>query len=103
VLILQPLKVTTPNTSLGEQPESVPGPPEVGVPAAMARVTVLLSVVTTLPPASSTVTLGCVGKAVPPVELAGCWVNTSCAAGPTVMLKVLLSAVASEPSAACSL
>jgi hypothetical protein len=60
----QPLKVTTPAVSLGVQPDTDPSPPEA------ANVTVEESVVTALPPASSTVTTGCWAKAVPPLAVA---------------------------------
>ncbi len=53
-----PEKEMTPPASLCEQPESVPGPPELGVPPVMTRLAVDWSVVTGLPPASSTVTWG---------------------------------------------
>jgi hypothetical protein len=76
-LIEHPVKLMTPLVSLCEQPESVPGPPEVGVEGAIARVAVETFVVTALPYWSSTVTAGCVGKLAPPVELVGCVVKTS--------------------------
>ena len=84
VLIVHPEKATTPEVSVPKQPDRAPGPPEVGVPVVMARVTVEESVVTVLPPASWTVTLGWVAKAVPPVELDGCWVKASWAVGPKI-------------------
>jgi hypothetical protein len=49
VLSEQPAKVMTPFVSVCEQPESVPGPPEVGVPVAIERVAVETLVVTALP------------------------------------------------------
>ena len=68
----QPLKATTPSVSVCEQPETAPAPP------LAVNVTVELSVVTVLPPASSTVTAGWVVKAVPPVAVGeGSVVNTS--------------------------
>ena len=60
------------------------------VPDVIANVTVEESFVTTLPPTSSTVTTGWVGKATPPVGLFGCVVNTSLLGGPTLTVKVLL-------------
>ena len=56
----------------------------------IASDTVAVSLFTVLPFASSIVTLGCVGNAAPPVELAGCWVKTSVLAAPmtgTVVLR----------------
>src|SRR5207245_11783772 len=53
-----------------------------------------------LPPASWTVTFGCVANATPPVLLLDCWVKASLAAGPTVMLKVALVAGAGEQAPA---
>ena len=85
----------TPLVSLCVQPESVPGPPDVGVAVAIASETVDTSVVTVLPYWSSTVTCGCVGKAMPPVELAGWAVNTSllAVAGPMTVGGVLVAVV----------
>ena len=62
-------------------------------PPARPRVTtVLLSVMTTLPPASSTETTGCWASALPAVAvLLGSVVYTSCVAGPYVMLNELLA------------
>ena len=77
MLILQPEKVVTPDVTTPEQPDSVPGPPEAGVPLVIARVTVDESPVTMLPPASSTATFGWVVGAMPPVELDGDWVTAS--------------------------
>jgi hypothetical protein len=102
VLISHPLNVTTPDTSDPEQPDSVPGPPDVGVLDAMARPTVELSDVTTLPPASSTATTGWVVNAVPPAAPEGWFVKASCAAAPTATLKALVVAEVSEPSVASS-
>ena len=48
VSILQPENVITPEVSLWVQPDRVPGPPEVGVPAVIASVTVEESVATPL-------------------------------------------------------
>src|SRR6266568_2918828 len=97
----RPLKVATPELALTVTvPASAPGPPGLGVPDVIDSVTGDESLVTVLPPASCTVTLGWVGKATPPVELAGCWLNANLAAGPTVMLKGLLSVTVRELSAA---
>ena len=68
----------------------------------MARVTGALLLVTVLPPASWTVTPGWAVKAVPPVELDGLVVKASLLAGPTVMVKLVLSAVVSPLAAAVS-
>src|SRR5579884_672971 len=100
---LQPAKAATPDvaaTGLVVQLSAAPAAPVAGV---IDSSTLLVSVVTTLPPASSTTTFGWVPNAVPPVESLGCWVNTSLVAAPAVMSNVVLSAVASEPSTACSL
>ena len=73
--MLQPVKEMTPAASLCEQPASVA--PDAPVPFVMARLTVDVSAVTVLPPASSTVSWGCVPNAVPPVALPGWVVNDS--------------------------
>ena len=96
-MIEQPVKVTTPKVSVPEQPDSVA--PAVPVPAAMAKFTVDVSEVTVLPPASSTVTIGWVPKATPPVEPLGCCVKTRCVGGPETV-KVLLVAGSRLPSVA---
>src|ERR671926_998849 len=54
------------------------------------------------PPAPRSAALGWVAKAVPPVELEGCWLKASFAAAPTVTLNELESAAVSAPSLACS-
>ena len=78
-------------------------PPKVPVPVVSVRVIEFVAPVTVLPPASWTVTTGCVAKATPATVLAdGCVVNASFAAGPTATLKELLSADVSEPSVALS-
>jgi hypothetical protein len=60
VLILHPAKPATPEVAFNGLvvQVSVPGPPRVGVPAVIDRVTALLSPVTTLPALSSTLTTG---------------------------------------------
>ncbi len=76
--------------------------PPVPVAGLIPKVTLLPSVVTVLPPASSTATTGWVVNAVPPAAPDGGVVNPSFAAEPTLMVKVVLSTV-SVPSLACSL
>src|SRR5271170_2957181 len=81
----QPLKATTPSVSVCEQPEITPAPP------LAVNVTVELSEVTVLPPASSTVTSGWAVNGVPPVAAGeGSVVNTSWAGVPTVTLNAEL-------------
>ena len=92
--MLQLAKVATPLEAATGLVAQASVPPPGFVP--IASVTLLESVVTTLPPASSTLTTGCVPKAIPPVEPDGCVVNASCAAGPTVTLNELLVALVSE-------
>ena len=53
-----------------------------------------VSEVTVFPSASCTVTFGCVPNATPPVELLGCWVKTSFAGVPALMLNAALVALA---------
>ncbi len=84
------MKVITPKLSACVQPVSEPGPPEVGVPVLIVKFTVDESAVTTFPPASSTVSFGCVGNATPPVELAGCAVKTIFVAGPATTKELLV-------------
>jgi hypothetical protein len=90
--IRQPAKVTTPETALlGFVVQARVAPAGV----VMLRVTEALPVVTVLPPASWTVTTGCVAKAVPPVEPDGLVVKASLVAGPIVMVKLVLTALVS--------
>ena len=96
--ILQLLKLMTPLLSAWVQAERVPL--EGLVP--IVRVTVEESLVTVLPPASWTVSLGWVVKALPPVAPAGCCVKASFAAAPTVTLNADESPAVSTPSVACS-
>src|SRR5256714_6937783 len=63
----------------------------------IARFTKLVSVVTTFPTASSTLTTGWVPNAVPPVELDGCVVKVTFAAGPTAIVSELLTSAVNEP------
>jgi hypothetical protein len=101
ILTLQPEKLTTPEDSVPRQPIKLPGPPEVGVPVEMVRLTVDESDVTTLPPASSTVTCGWVAKVVPAVVVAlGDVVKTSWEPGPTETAMALLVAEVRDPSLA---
>ena len=88
-MIDSPVNVFTPFTAL---PVAVPlNVPLLGfVPIATVIDAVLLA--TVLPPASCTVTTGCVPNAVPPVVLLGLVVKASFAAAPTVMLNVALVA-----------
>jgi hypothetical protein len=98
-----PLNVATPFTAdTVLVPLSVPGPPLLGVPVAIATVMDAELVVTVFPPASCTVTTGCVVHAVPPVPPPGWVVNANCAAAPTVMLKALLVADVSPELVAVS-
>ena len=83
---LQPAKVATPlvtTTGLVEQPESVP---EEGLLPIVKVTSVLLSVVTTLLPASSTLTTGWAAKTTPPLVLPGEVVKTSWLAGPSTIV-----------------
>jgi hypothetical protein len=96
LVIKQPAKLTTPEFSVPEQFDSPDVPPEV-----MASLTVDESVVTTLPPASSTVTTGWILKAVPAaVGLLGDVVKASCVAAPTDTVMPPLVAGSSVPSLA---
>ena len=69
-----------------------PAPPAGGV---MARVIEALLAVLVLPPASWMATLGCELKDVLTVVLAGTRVKPSLTAGPTVMVKLALTALVS--------
>ena len=97
--IERPLKVATPFTAF-----SVLVPLNVPLPGLVPIATVIEAalLVTVLPPASCTATAGCVGKAMPPVELPGFWVKATFVAGPTVMLKLLLVADVRLPLVAVS-
>jgi hypothetical protein len=90
LLMLRPVNVDTPEVALRVAvPESVP----LDGLVVMARAIDAELPVTVLPPASWTVTTGCAVHAVPPVPPPGCVVKASLAAVPTVMLKLLLTAL----------
>src|SRR5271156_6806829 len=79
----QPLKVAIPAAALAVlHPERLPFP---GL-APIVRATVLVSVVTTLAPASSMATTGWAAIGSPATVVPGEVVNASCAGGPAVML-----------------
>jgi hypothetical protein len=102
-LIDIPLKVATPlDADTGVVPFNAPGPPLVGVAGVIASAMDAELPVTVFPPASCTVTTGCVAQAIPPVPPPGCVVNASFAAGPTVMLKAPLVALVNAPSVAAN-
>src|SRR6266516_1574276 len=90
MLIWQPEKVSTPPDAgfgFAVQP-MVPGPPEVGVPAVIDNVIEAIEPVTVLPPASCTVTVGCVGNATPARLSLGDVVNASFDAAPVTTVNV---------------
>src|SRR3984957_16107510 len=90
VLIAQPLNVKAPLLSpVDVHVDSVPGPPVVGVPAAIPMVTVEWSVGTGSPAASSTVTTGWAENAVPPLAPLGWVENTNLLAGPEIPLTAM--------------
>src|SRR2546427_11386493 len=96
-----PPKVATPATALTVVvPDNVPGPPEVGVPAVIDRVTALVLPVTVLPMESWTVTFGCVLKATPAVVLPGEAVKISFAGTQMTVKAVLIPFVSVPPAAA---
>jgi hypothetical protein len=95
-------KVATPAVAAVGSQVRVPGPPVAGVAEVIESVTVEVSVVTVLPPASSTATAGWVPKAVPPVAAAGDVVKARWVAWPTVTLNELEVAGVSDPSVAVS-
>ena len=68
----------------------------------IASVTLLVLVVTTLPPASSIATFGWVTNAVAATAPFGCWVNASFAAGPIEIVTEELVAEVRLPSVAVS-
>src|SRR5689334_17182256 len=93
--MLQPANVATPATAaFGLAVHANVAPPGV----VSASVTDDVSVVTVLPPASCTVTTGCVPNAAVAAAPLGCVVNASFAAAPTVIVTDELTAVVSEPS-----
>jgi hypothetical protein len=95
----RPLNVATPLDAL-----SVLVPLNVPLPGFVPIVNTMEAElpVTVLPPASCTVTTGCVANAMPPVELLGLVVKAIFVAAPTVMLKVLLVALVTPPLDAVS-
>ena len=95
-------KLTTPAVSICVHPDNVPGPPLDGVPAVIARVTVELFDVTMFPPASCIWTTGCVVNGLPPKAPAGDVTIDIFAAAPTVMLKLIVTALVRAPSVAVS-
>ena len=97
---MHPAKLATPATATTGFPVQLSVPPAGLVP--IASVTLLVSVVTVLLPASCTATFGWVVNAMPALAPATCWVKPSFAAGPTVTLKVALVARVREPSVALS-
>ena len=98
-MILQVEKVATPEEAVLGLLEQVSVAPA-GV--VIARVTEALLLVTVLPPASVTLTTGCVPKEIPPVDPAGFVVKASLVAGPVLMVKLVLTALASPVAAAVS-
>ncbi len=101
MLTRQPEKVATPEeVLLGLAAQLVRAAPPVG--GVMARVTDGPAVVTVLPPASWTVTTGWVGMVVLGRALDGEVVKASLLAGPTVMVKLVLTALVSPGEAAVS-
>ena len=97
--MLQPAKAATPATAL----KGFVGQARVA-PAAVVMVKVIdaVLVVTVLPLASWTVTVGWVVKAMPPVELEGLVVKASLVAGPAVMVRLALTALVSPLEVAVS-
>src|SRR5258707_7375909 len=98
--MLQPANVATPEEALSGLAVHVSVPPPGFVP--IARVIGAELPVTGLPPASSTVTTGCVVHAVPPVPPPGCVVKASCAAVTTALLDSLLVALVNALTAVAS-
>jgi hypothetical protein len=94
VLIDNPVNVATPlDADTVLVPLSVPGPPLLGVPLAMATVMDAELLVTVLPYWSSTATAGCVGQAIPPVPPPGCWLNASLLADPGLTVSCCVALV----------
>src|SRR5450631_2497201 len=97
VLIRHPAKVATPEEAfVGFWVHVRVAPPDV-----MLRVIEVL-LVTVLPPASWTVTTGCVANTTLRVVLDGEVVKASLLAVPVVMVRLVLSALVSPPAAAVS-
>src|SRR5580704_3288915 len=102
-----PVNVATPVLGLTVLLVQASAAPAVPVEGAMARVTAVAFPATTFPDESSMVTCGCCGKAIPPVELVGCWVKTSCEAAPATVNVALIPgdrpvAVAFRENAPCT-
>ena len=99
VLILQPAKVATPETAaFGFVVQVRVAPP----PEVMLRVIEAVLELTVLPPASWTVTTGCVAKAVLMAAPTGEVVKASLLAVPTVMVRLVLTPLVSPLEAAVS-
>lgn len=96
--IRQPAKVATPEEAGVGLPVQLRVAPA-GV--VILRVTEFVPVVV-LPPESWTATTGWLAKAIPPVELGGLVVKASFVAVPTVMLKLVLTALVSPLAVAVS-
>jgi len=89
-LMLTPLKVATPDVAFSGLVVTVSVPLLGFVP--VDKVMELVAVVTVLPPASCTVTIGWVDRADPPVPLPGCVMKANLDGAPNVMSKELLIA-----------
>jgi hypothetical protein len=99
MLILQLEKLATPDeVLLGLDEQLVRAAPPVG--GVIARVMGAVLEVLVLPPASWMATRGCAVKEVLTAVLAGTWVKPSWTAGPTVTVKLALSALVSPLEAA---
>src|SRR5450631_125755 len=97
--MLQPANVATPEAAVTGLVVQVRVAPAAVV---MVKVTGAELVVTVLAPASWTVTTGWVAKAVVLTAPDGLVVNASLVAGPTVMVKLVLTALVSPAAAAVS-
>jgi hypothetical protein len=97
-LIRHPAKIARPEEALvGFWVHVSVAPPDV-----MLRVIEALLLVTVLPPASCTLTTGCVAKTTLRTVLDGDVVKTSLVAEPAVIVKLVLNALVSPPEAAVS-
>ena len=99
-VIAQPANVATPDVAASGFVVHDNTPPPGFVP--IANVTLALDDVTVFPPASCTLTTGCVAHAEPPVPPPGWVVNANFDAAPTVTLNVLDVAVVSPADVAVS-
>lgn len=97
-VISQPANVAIPDVAATGFDVHDNTPPPGLVP--IANVTDAADPVIVFPPASWTLTTGCVAHAVPPVPPPGCVVNATFAAAPTVMLNVADVAVVSPADVA---